>query len=217
MAIFPRKPRRPAAASAVVLPSPAPIEGDDESRYKPIEWSLVRRLLAQLKPYRRTYTIAIVLGLIHVLLDMLTPTIVKWIVNLCTAYEGGQLALARSEAVWRLVGIIAFWALVFVGSVVLQRLCIIYMTRAGESVQFDLRRKMFGHLQTLSMSYYDRTKLGRIISRLTSDINSLREVNVWGIWQVVANGMIMFVAASFLLATDWRTWRCSTACRRRTP
>lgn len=204
MALFPRKPRRPATASAVVLPSPAPIEGDDESRYKPIEWSLVRRLLAQLKPYRRTYTIAIVLGLIHVLLDMLTPTIVKWIVNLCTAYEGGQLALARSEAVWRLVGIIAFWALVFVGSVVLQRLCIIYMTRAGESVQFDLRRKMFGHLQTLSMSYYDRTKLGRIISRLTSDINSLREVNVWGIWQVVANGMIMVVAASFLLATDWR-------------
>ena len=39
------------------------------------------------------------------------------------------------------------------------------MTAAGESVQFDLRRRLFAHLQELSMSYYDKTKLGRIISR----------------------------------------------------
>ena len=57
------------------------------------------------------------------------------------------------------------------------------MTRAGESVQFLLRRRLFAHLQDLSMSYYDKTKLGRIISRCTSDIDAMREVNVWGIWQ----------------------------------
>src|SRR5262249_44169672 len=50
----------------------------------------------------------------------------------------------------------------------------------------------------------DRTKLGRIISRCTTDINSLREVNVWGIWQVVANGMIMIVAAIYMLHEDAR-------------
>ena len=49
------------------------------------------------------------------------------------------------------------------------------------------------------MSYYDKTKLGRIISRCTSDISSLREVNVWGIWQVGANAMMMAVAALMLV------------------
>jgi ATP-binding cassette subfamily B protein len=54
------------------------------------------------------------------------------------------------------------------------------------------------------MSYYDRTKLGRIISRMTSDINALREVNVWGIWQIIANGMIILVAAGMLVYTSPR-------------
>ena len=183
---------------------PVAVEGDEEQRYRPIELGLLKRTLRLLRPYRRTYVVAITLGLIHVLLDMLTPTIIKWIVNLCTDYLGGRLPIDERGAITRLLGIIGFWAAVFAGSVILQRLCIIYMTRAGESVQFDLRRMMFGHLQTLSMSYYDKTKLGRIISRMTSDINSMREVNVWGIWQIVANVMIMVVAAAALLATDWR-------------
>jgi ATP-binding cassette subfamily B protein len=78
------------------------------------------------------------------------------------------------------------------------------MTRAGENVQFSYRRKLFARLQMLSMNYYDKTKLGRIISRCTSDIDSLREVNVWGIWQIVANATIMLVAAGMMLYTDSR-------------
>ena len=54
------------------------------------------------------------------------------------------------------------------------------------------------------MSFYDKTKLGRIISRCTSDIAAMREVNVWGIWRVVANVFMMIVAAAMLLYTDWR-------------
>jgi ATP-binding cassette subfamily B protein len=78
------------------------------------------------------------------------------------------------------------------------------MTRAGESVQFMLRRRLFAHLQELSMSFYDKTKLGRIISRCTSDISAMREVNVWGIWRVVANLFMMVIAGIMLLITDWR-------------
>jgi ATP-binding cassette subfamily B protein len=55
------------------------------------------------------------------------------------------------------------------------------------------------------MSFYDKTKLGRIISRCTSDINSLREVNVWGLTQVVNNSLQMiFAAAMMAIYTDWR-------------
>src|SRR3954452_14078370 len=92
-----------------------------------------------------------------------------------------------------------YWACAFTSSVILQRWTILIITRAGESVQFDFRQRLFDHLQRLSMSYYDKTKLGRIISRMTSDIGAMREVNVWGIWQIIANLMIMAVAAAMLM------------------
>lgn len=200
-----KRTRSALAAVAGLKPPASPTDSDDEARYKPIEAALIRRLLEQLKPYKKLYLFAIGVGLVHVLLDLCTPTFVKWIINLCTDFAGPKNVYKTAPEAYRgLIFFIALWGVAFVFSVILQRLCILNMTRAGESVQFDIRRKLFGHLQMLSMSFYDKTKLGRIISRMTSDIGSLREVNVWGIWQIVANGMIMVIAASFLLYTDWR-------------
>lgn len=191
---------RPAAALAV---RPAPIEMDEEQKYRPIEWRLVRRLIGELAPFRRQYITGIALGLVHVLCEMAGPTFIKLIINL-SVLMAGLTTIAFGTKVWLLAAIVGLWGLVFAVSVILQRWCIIIMTRAGESVQFNFRAKLFSHLQHLSMSYYDKTKLGRIISRMTSDINALREVTVWGIWQIIANGMIMLVAAAMLFYTSPR-------------
>jgi len=180
-------------------PKPTAPATDDEPRYRDIDLALVRRLLVALRPYRREYLIAISVGLVHVLCDLSGPKFIEWLMRHCSGPGADIAGVAR---------IIALWAGVAALSVAMQRWCIILMTRAGESVQFDLRQRMFAHLQELSMSYFDKTKLGRIISRMTSDINSMREVNVWGIWQMVANLMIMFVAAAMLLWTSPRLFMC---------
>jgi ATP-binding cassette, subfamily B, bacterial len=193
----PRRAKRPAVR-------PAPLETDDEPRYRPIEWPLIRRLLSALAPFKRMYITAIAMGLCHVTLDMLAPLFVAAIINFGTDYLDGKANVSYHTAVWHIVEILGVWTVTFIASVILQRLTIIFMTRAGENVQFSYRRRLFERLQILSMSYYDKTKLGRIISRCTSDMDSLREVNVWGIWQVVANATIMLVAAGFMLHTDWR-------------
>lgn len=190
--------------SLPTAPRNAPVESDEEPRYRPITLQLLGKLLRSLKPYRAQYATGIGLGLIHVLLEMQSPQFVGAIVNLITRFAGGESGLSQQQALLRLVGIVGLWAAVILVSILLQRLTILVMTRAGESVQFDLRRRLFEHLQTLSMSYFDRTRLGRIISRCTSDIGSLREVNVWGIWHVVNNAVVMVVAAGFLAWTDWR-------------
>ena len=191
-----------AAAALLAMPQ---IESDDEDRYRPIQWPLVRRLLSWLYPYRKMYFTAIGLGLVHVLLEMQSPQFVKAIINYGAALQAQSLVgVTMPMAVRHILWIVLLWALVFTGSVILQRYTILIMTRAGESVQFTFRRALFEHLQKLSMSYYDKTKLGRIISRCTSDVNSLREVNVWGIWQIVANGTMMAVAAAMMIYTDWR-------------
>jgi ATP-binding cassette subfamily B protein len=143
---------------------------------------------------------------VHVTCDLAGPTFMKHLINYVTDFTAGQLTpmpTPRGAITWLTI-VIAAWACVAVISFLLQRATIIVMTRAGESVQFTLRRRLFRHLQELSMSYYDKTKLGRIISRCTSDISAMREVNVWGIWRVVANLFMMLVAAAMLLYTDWR-------------
>ena len=190
-----------------LLVKPANIEGmEEEERYKPIEWPLVRRLLGVLAPYKKQYGLGLALGLVHVSCDLASPRFMQYIIDYVTNFAQAKLPLMPTEggAVWHVSFIILLWAVVSVVSFILQRATIIVMTRAGESVQFNLRRRLFAHLQELSMSYYDKTKLGRIISRCTSDISAMREVNVWGIWRLAANGYIMLIAAIMLLYTDWR-------------
>src|SRR5438876_1536946 len=192
-----------AGSGAFAVPLP-PLDADDEPRYRPIEMWLVRRLLSMLAPFRRQYTVAVFCGLVHVLLDMQSPQFIKRIADYVTNYRNGTLGITQHAAVRHLFLVVAVWALIFAGSVVLQRLTILLMTRAGETVQFTFRRKLFEHLQRLSMSYYDKTKLGRIISRCTSDVAAMRDANVWGLFRVANNTMMMAVAAGYLLFTDVR-------------
>jgi len=159
------------AGAAAAIPMPQ-IEIDHEQRYRPITWTMVRRLMQTLKPYKKQYIFGVAMGMTQVLLEQQGPRFMRSIINATIARQ--------------VYFTIILWAIVFGISVALERWKILIMTRAGESVQFYYRRRLFGHLQKLSMSYYDKTKLGRIISRMTSDINSMRDVNVWGIHHVVA-------------------------------
>ena len=201
---------------------------DEEQRYRPIEWWMLRKLTTAMRPHRKLYSMGTSCALVHVGLDLLDPMFMGAFVNFVAAYIGASAevsgnnamwveqfihwvaptadpsTLAASQAITHLVVIVGFWALSILISLILQRLTIIYMTRAGESVQFDYRQRMFAHLQSLSMSYFDKTKLGRIISRMTSDINGMREVNVWGVAHITIQAFIIIFSAGMLLKTDWR-------------
>jgi ATP-binding cassette subfamily B protein len=192
-----------------LLRRPSPLDvltEDGEARYRPIDSKLIRRLAQYLKPYRKQYCLGVVLGLVMVLLEMQSPRFIGAIVNWTTGYAAGTLTPMPSEsAAIRHVGlIVGLWACVAATALLLHRWTIIIMTYAGERVQFDLRRALFAQLQRLSMSFYDKTKLGRIISRCTSDINALREVNVWGIDIVAKNTLMVIVSGGMLLNTEPR-------------
>ena len=180
------------------------LAGDqDDANYKPIEWPLVRRMLQTLWPHRRTYVVGLSLGMVMVGLDMLSPTFIRWIINYVTAFTEGPRS-DENAAILHVGMLLGFWALSVVTARLIDRKLILLMTGAGEAVQFEIRIRLFAKLQQLSMDYYDKTKLGRIISRMTSDISAMREVNVWGIWRVVANVMVIIAAAGMLCVTDWR-------------
>ena len=197
--------RRPARSTGPSLLRDATTE-EDEARYRPIDLKLIRWMLRFLAPYRGRYALGILLGVVMISLEMQGPRFMGAIINQATGFVQQTLSPmpTESQAIRHVIGIVALWAAVMAVVVLLHRATILIMTNAGERVQFDLRRALFSHLQTLSMSFYDRTKLGRIISRCTSDVNSLREVNVWGIDTVVKNALMMIVAAAMLLRTEPR-------------
>lgn len=217
--------RKPAVAAAGAAPTPGEAT-DEEQKYRPLEWWIVRKLARSLWPRRKLYAAGLGCSATHVAIDLLDPQFQGALVNFCAAVvsstpQGGALPVERfinwlapiaadpsqmsdRSAILHVFVIIGLWAVVIGTSLLLQRATIILMTRAGESTQFDYRKRMFAHLQRLSMSYYDKTKLGRIISRMTSDINGMREVNVWGIAHIVAHSLIIGVSAAMMLWTDWR-------------
>jgi ABC-type bacteriocin/lantibiotic exporter with double-glycine peptidase domain len=139
-----------------LIPSVETEEG--EARYKPIDMTMVRRLFAQLMPFKKQYALGLVLGAAQVLLEMQGPRFTKWVLNLTTGFarhEPGAPATS-GKAISLLFWIIILWSVTLLAAVILQRFTILVMTRAGESVQFSIRRRLFAKLQQLSMSYYDK-------------------------------------------------------------
>jgi ATP-binding cassette subfamily B protein len=162
-------------------------EAEEEQRYGKIDLALMRRMAKSLRPFRRFYVIGTTLAACQLVLEMAGPKFIEWIINDTSAIGKRWVTAMPPSAAeihaadWHLGRIILLWAFTLAGAIVLQRFTILAMTGAGERVQFAIRRQLFAHLQKLSMSYFDKTKLGRIISRCTGDIEAMREVNVWGL------------------------------------
>src|SRR5262245_37972894 len=75
-----------------LLAKPANSEGmEEEERYKPIEWPLVRRLLGVLKPYKKQYAFGLALGLVHVTCDLASPKFMQHIIDYVTKFAQAKL------------------------------------------------------------------------------------------------------------------------------
>jgi ATP-binding cassette subfamily B protein len=74
----------------------------------------------------------------------------------------------------------------------------------GERIRYDLRKKLFNHLQDLSFSYFDRTPVGWIMSRVTSDTDRIAELVTWGMLDVTWGTMNIVTAIYFMMVINWR-------------
>jgi len=74
----------------------------------------------------------------------------------------------------------------------------------GERIQYDLRKNSFNHLQALSLSYYDRTPVGWIMSRITSDSERIAQLVTWGLLDIVWAFSNIVTAVTFMLIINWK-------------
>ena len=156
-----------------------------------------RRLLASLaRPYRGRLAIAVLLITIRSAAFLSIPYLVGLGIDKGISPRGGNLQ-ALVEVVGALLGVLVVNSAANYGFLRLSG-------RIGADILFDLRRMLFAHVQQLSLSFYERYTSGRIISRLTSDIDALNELLATGLTSVITSVISVVAISAILIHLDVR-------------
>jgi len=155
---------------------------EDEILGKAYDARLMRRLLTYLRPYRKQLLAAVGFMLLYSAMELLSPYLVK------VAIDSG--ILRKDYGVLNLTVVIYLVSQGFCWLGLYQQ--IIILSLLGQQVMFDIRHQIFSHLQSLSLDYYDRTPVGRIISRLINDVGVLNEL--------LTSGLVAIIGDVFTLA-----------------
>ncbi|MEI6234783.1 MAG: ABC transporter ATP-binding protein [Planctomycetota bacterium] len=167
---------------------------DDDNEYSPITSRMLWRLMQWLKPYGWLYVLGALSGVVSIVLELITPEFMRLIAD---------EALPNRDP-GQIVRLSLYWGAAMLLSLLFDAIQIGATRRCGERVINDIRQAVFAQLQRLSMSFYDRTKLGRIITRGTSDMDALREPVVSGVNTVAFSALMMAGAAAMIYQTDHR-------------
>jgi ATP-binding cassette subfamily B protein len=173
--------------------SPHASDEDFEAR-KGYDRRLVRRLLVYVRPYRPLVAGALVLLMVDGLLQLVGPILTQQVIDVALPTRDTALA-------WRS-------ALLFAGSLLASFACsygeTMLTTLLGQRVMRDLRQQLFEHVQRLSIGFYDRTPVGRLVTRVTSDVESLNELFTAGVVAGLGDLFTLLAIAVMMIVTDWR-------------
>ncbi len=178
-----------------MVPAPDP---DDETRGRAYDARLVRRLLAYVRPWRLLVAAALTLIALQAGLQLVGPLLTRWVID--TALPARDLGMVTAAA----AGFAAVLVMQFVatyGETLLTALL-------GQRVMRDLRRELYAHLQRLPVSFFDRTPVGRLVTRTTSDVEALNELFTSG---VVAGLGDLFTLGAISVVMLWIDWRLALA------
>lgn len=155
---------------------------------------VLRRAAPMLAPYRRGVVIGAVLLVLWTLTTLAGPLIVRFGID-DGITPGDAAALNGAVAAYVLVAAIAY---------VVYRSQVRVVSQVGESFLRDLRLRVFDKLQRLSMPFYDREKAGVVVSRMTSDIDSMAELVQMGFLQFVTNVLLLVFSVVVLVVVSWQ-------------
>ncbi|MEO7136463.1 MAG: ABC transporter ATP-binding protein [Gemmatimonadales bacterium] len=166
----------------------------DEALDKNYDARLLRRLLVYLRPYRGLTGFAVLLLLAGAGLALVGPALTQ---------RALDIAIPARDT-----GLLGTLALLFLAALVLEFLVeygqTLLTTYLGQRVMYDLRMQIFGHLQRLSISYFDRNPVGRLMTRVTSDVETLNELFSSGVVTVFGDVFTLLAIMAMMLWIDWR-------------
>jgi ATP-binding cassette subfamily B protein len=176
---------------------------EDEILGKAYDAKLTRRLMGYLGPYRVFVAIALVLLLLQSLAQIAPPIIAKFIVDQAVI-PAATGALARDEAFGRLALLGAAYLIVLSVGAALRYGQSLLTTWVGQRAMYDLRMQLFRHLQFLSLSFFDRNPVGRLMTRITNDIDALTDMVTRGVVSIFGDVAMLVLISGAMLLLDWR-------------
>lgn len=167
---------------------------EDEVLGKAYDARLMRRLVTYLRPYRRQVALAIAAMVAHSLLELAPPYLTKLVIDVYI--PGADLS--------GLTGVAALFFVALCGSFAAEYFQTATMQMIGQRIMFDLRTQIHVHLQRLDVRFYDRNPVGRLMTRLTSDVDALNELFTSGLVAVFGD---LFTLAGIMVVLIWMDWR----------
>jgi ATP-binding cassette subfamily B protein len=173
---------------------------EEEALGKTYDRRIAARLFRYLKPYVRLLIPALVLTLVANGLRILEPKFTQWAIDLYITPTNLTTQARFDGLMWLALGLLGLLAVVAIFAYFQQ----VLLEGVGQRVMYDLRAELYRKLQRQEVAYFDRTPVGRTMTRLTSDVDALNELFTAGITEVLGDLVLIIAIIGVLLWMDWR-------------
>jgi len=161
---------------------------------KKFDLETLKRVLALALPYKKVTAVAVLLAILLAPLGIAQPALVQKMID--------EYVLVGD------INGLTFWALVVAALLIVQaltRYAFIYSSNwLGQSIIRDLRVRVFNHINSLRLSYFDKTPIGTSTTRTISDIQSINSVFAEGVITIIADLLMIFAVLAIMVYTSWR-------------
>jgi ABC-type multidrug transport system fused ATPase/permease subunit len=171
---------------------PAYVTESEEAYDKPIDPAVARRLFGFVAPYRWQMVLSAFLMMAATASSVVGPYLVKVAID-DGLTAGNPLALRNAVLLYLVLAIIR-WIVIYTR--------VNIMARVGQAVIYDLRKELFERLQKLSLSFYSRYSVGRVITRVINDVENLRQFIIWAVLAIARDLFALVGIIIAMLALD---------------
>ena len=176
------------------MPSPQGDFQEEEALGKAYDARLMRLLLHYLRPYRYQVVLAIMILVASSLFQVVGPWLTQIAID--DVIPNRNTSLLATLAAAYLASVVAAFLLLYAQNIL--------TTWLGQRVMYDLRTEIFGKLQRLDLRFYDRNPVGRLMTRITSDVETLNELFSSGVVAIFGDLFTLGFILSAMLYMDWR-------------
>jgi ATP-binding cassette subfamily B protein len=193
-------------------PDHKPAAHEEDVVGKAYDSRLMVRLLKYLRPYKWQAGISLVAIILKAFADILGPYLTKVAVDRYMTHDPASVAAGHSTWLGRHLSATAATGITQIALIYIGALCFGYvlefaqtylMQWTGQKIMYDMRSQIFRHLQRMHVAFFDRNPVGRLVTRLTSDVDALNEMFTSGIFEIFANIFILLGIVVVMLRMSW--------------
>ena len=179
---------------------------DDDTVGKVYDRRLMGRLVRYLSPYKLQVAISFVSILLKSATDVAGPWFIKVAIDTYMSPQPKTTWASRHLSTAPFTGISQLATLYFLALLVSFGLDFIQtylMQWTGQKIMFDLRREIFRHIQTQDVGFFDKNPVGRLVTRVTSDVDALNEMFTSGLVEMFGNVVLLIAIVAIMLSMSW--------------